>query len=130
VNNDTEGEQMAIKKVLVVDDSVTETKNMQGILSDAGCLVVTASNGKDAVKTAKAERPDMIFLDIIMPDMDGFETCRVLKSDKDTASIPIVILSSKDQKADMLWAQMQGAQAYVTKPYTPDQIVDTLRSVS
>ena len=121
---------MTIKKVLVVDDSVTETMNMQGILSDAGCVVITASNGKDAVSKAKAERPDVIFLDIIMPDMDGFETCRVLKGDKDTASIPIVILSSKDQKADMLWAQMQGAQAYVTKPYTPDQIVDKLRAVS
>ena len=75
---------MAISKVLVVDDSPADLKNISNIVSEAGFSVVSATNGKDAVQMAKAEKPNIIFLDIIMPAMDGFATCRALANDNET----------------------------------------------
>lgn len=119
---------MAIKKVLVVDDSLTDLTNIKNIVSDAGCLVYTATNGEEAIEKAKTEKPDLIFLDIVMPDQDGFGTCRKLAASSETKEIPVVFVSSKNQKADRIWAQMQGAKGYVTKPYTPDTIVQQLHA--
>lgn len=120
---------MAINKVLVVDDSPSELANLKGIIADAGYTVVTASTGEEAIRKAKAEKPDIIFLDIIMPNMDGYEACRKLSSDEDTKGIPVVFVTSKNQKADRMWAQMQGGKDLVAKPFTPDQIVDQIKSV-
>lgn len=119
---------MSINKVLVVDDSDTELSNIKSIISKTGCIVLSASSGLEAVEIAKRERPDMIFMDIIMPDMDGYEATRKLSNDSATRDIPIVFVSSKNQKADKLWAQMQGGKGYVTKPYTPEKIIDQLKS--
>ena len=119
---------MAIRKVLVVDDSPADLANIKTIVTDAGCIVVTAINGKEAVEKAKAEKPDLIFMDIIMPDMDGYAACRLLSGDGDTKSIPVVFVTSKNQKADRLWAQMQGGKAFVTKPYSSDAIIDQLKA--
>jgi twitching motility two-component system response regulator PilH len=117
------------KKVLIVDDSPTDATNMKTILGDAGCLVVVAVNGADAVAKARLERPSVIFLDIVMPEMDGYETCRQLAADPATRDIPVVFVSSKAQKADQVWAQMQGGRGYVIKPYKPDQLIDQLKVV-
>jgi len=121
---------MTICKVLVVDDSPADLANIRNIFSELGIVVSTASSGRDAVTKAKSERPGMIFLDIVMPDIDGFETCRQLKADPTTKDIPVVFVSSKNQKADKVWAQMQGGRAYVTKPYTVDAIVDQLKALA
>lgn len=118
------------KKVLVVDDSQADTANMRSILTDAGCVVITASNGKEALAKAKSEKPSAIFLDIVMPEMDGYETCRLLQEDPATKSIPVVFVTSKGQKADMVWGQMQGAKGHVAKPYKADQIIDQLKAVA
>ncbi len=118
---------MAISKVLVVDDSPADLKNISNIVSEAGFSVVSATNGKDAVQMAKAEKPNIIFLDIIMPAMDGFATCRALANDDETKQIPIIFVTSKNQKADRLWAQMQGAKGFITKPYSADDIIDQLK---
>lgn len=118
------------KKALVVDDSPVDLANVKTILSDAGCLVVTALNGKEAIAKAKAEKPNIIFLDIIMPDMDGYEACRLLAEDPATKGIPVVFVTSKGQKADKVWGQMQGAKGHVVKPATSDQIIDQLKSIS
>ena len=117
---------MTVTKVLVVDDSPTDLTHLSGIVSDAGCHVVTATNGKEAIAKAKAEKPDLIFLDIIMPDMDGYEACRRLTGDQQTKHIPVVFVTSKGQKADRVWATMQGGRALVAKPYVADQIVEHL----
>ena len=114
---------MAINKVLVVDDSPAELTNIKKIIADMGCIVISASNGKQAVELAKSEKPDIIFMDIIMPDMDGYEATRKLSNDPAVKNIPIIFVSSKNQKADKLWGQMQGGKGYITKPYTPDQIL-------
>ncbi len=120
---------MAISKILVVDDTNTDRLNLQSILNEAGYQVVTASSGREAVEKVRSERPDLVFLDIIMEDMDGFQTCRKLSNDDNTKHIPVVMVSSKDQKVDMLWARKQGARAYITKPYTAQQITDQIQKL-
>lgn len=121
---------MSFKKVLVVDDSPVDLQNLTNILSDTGCTVLTAKNGAESVKCAKTEKPDVIFMDVIMPDMDGFEACRLLREDGTTKSIPVVFVTSKNQKADRVWAQMQGAKALIAKPYTREQIIEQLQAVA
>lgn len=117
---------MAIQKVLICDDSTTEVANIRRIVEGAGCVAISASSGKEALEKAKNEKPDIIFLDILMPEMDGYETCRLLTNDPATKSIPVVFVTSKHEKADRLWAQMQGAKDFISKPYTADQIAEKL----
>ena len=119
---------MAVRKVLVVDDSPTDLTNIKSIVDEAGCIVVTATSGKEAVEKAKSEKPDLIFMDIIMPDMDGYAACRLLNNENETKNIPVIFVTSKNQKADRLWAQMQGGKAFVTKPYAADAIIDQLKA--
>ncbi len=120
---------MAVNKVLVVDDSPTDLVNIQNIVADTGCVVVTASNGQDAITKAKAEKPDLIFLDVVMPELDGFGVCRALAKDNNTKKIPVVFVTSKNQKADRVWAQMQGAKGYITKPYSADEVINQIEGL-
>ena len=119
---------MAIRKVLCVDDVSADLINLEKVVTGAGLVALTAVSGKAALAKAKSEKPDLIFLDINMPDMDGFAVMRELKKDADVKDIPVVLITSKNQKADKMWAQMQGASGYVTKPYTTDQILEQIRS--
>ena len=119
---------MAINKVLVVDDSPAELANIKSIVSEAGYMVVSATSGQEAIDIARNEKPDLIFLDIIMPDMDGYATCRQLVSDAETKNIPVVFVTSKKQKADRLWAQMQGGKAFISKPFLPEDIIDQIKA--
>ncbi|NJN45179.1 MAG: response regulator [Candidatus Competibacteraceae bacterium] len=121
---------MPISKVLVVDDSPADLANIKNIVAEAGCMVVTAASGQEAIQKAKSEKPELIFMDIIMPEMDGYATCRTLSQDDTTKNIPVVFVTSKNQKADRIWAQMQGGKAFVNKPYSPDEIVDQLKAFS
>lgn len=120
---------MTIRKVLVVDDSDTDRKSLEQICSGAGYVVLTAKSGIEAVAKAKSERPDAILLDVIMPDMNGFQACRSLTSTAETKNIPVILVSSKGEKTDKVWGEEQGAKGYVTKPYTPDQILSQLRAL-
>lgn len=119
---------MAISKVLVVDDSPIDLANIKNIVSEAGYAVLTATDGKEAVDKAVAEKPDLIFMDIVMDNMDGYGACRTLAQNDETRAIPVVFTSSKKQKADRLWAQMQGGKAYVTKPFSADDIIDQIKA--
>ena len=118
---------MATRKILAVDDSPADLANLKAVLSEAGCVVLTATNGKEAFAKAKADHPDMIFLDIIMPEMDGYEACRLLANNPDTKDIPVVFCTSKGQKADRVWAQMQGGKDLVAKPYKKEQILEMFK---
>jgi twitching motility two-component system response regulator PilH len=120
---------MAIRKVLVADDSDTDRKNMEQIVSGAGYEVITAKSGAEAVAKAKNERPDAILLDVIMPEMNGFQACRAITTDAATKDIPVVLVSSKGEKTDKLWGEQQGARGYVTKPFTPDQLLRELKAL-
>jgi twitching motility two-component system response regulator PilH len=115
-----------MKKILVVDDSPVDLKNIERIVSDAGAMVITATSGADALAKAKESAPSMIFLDVNMPGIDGFSTARQLAADPATKGIPVVFVTSKDQKADRVFAQMLGAKGYVTKPYSAADIVAKL----
>ncbi len=112
--------------ILVVDDSPAELASLRSILTDRGYQTVSASTGKEALVKAHAEKPTLILMDIVMPEMDGYEACRTLQADPATKSIPIVFISSKNQKADQMWAKMQGAKALISKPYTREQIIEVL----
>src|SRR5688572_6761471 len=109
---------MSIRKVLVVDDSVTDLKKLEQIVVEAGYTVTTASSGKQALERIKNDSPDVVLLDIIMGDMNGFQVCRAITSDAATKNIPVVLVSSKKEKTDQVWGIEQGARAYVTKPFT------------
>ncbi len=118
------------KKALIVDDSAADLANLKTILNDAGCSVITATGGAEAIAKAKSDKPQIIFLDVVMPDMDGYEACRQLASDPDTKSIPVVFVTSKGQKADKVWGELQGAKGHVAKPYSADQIIDQLKNLT
>lgn len=120
---------MAIKKVLIVDDSATDLQKLQKIVEDAGYLAITATSGEDGMAKAKSEHPDAVLLDIIMDDMNGFQVCRAITADDATKDIPVVLVSSKNEKTDKVWAQEQGAKGYVTKPYTSEQILSELKAL-
>jgi twitching motility two-component system response regulator PilH len=115
-----------MKKVLIVDDSPVDIQNLSRILSDAGALVLTATSGAEAIEVAKREKPQLIMMDVNMPGVDGFSAVRQLSQDPSTKGIPVVFVTSKDQKADRVFAQMLGAKGYVTKPYAPEQIIAQL----
>jgi twitching motility two-component system response regulator PilH len=115
---------------MVVDDAKTDLMFLEKIVSDAGYLVVTAVSGEQAVEKAKTEKPDLILMDINMNNMDGFAAKRMLSSNLVTKDIPVIFVTSKDQKADRVWAQMLGAKGYITKPYTKDDIISQLNAIT
>ena len=115
-----------MKKVLIAEDSPVDSQNLSRIFADAGWTVVFATNGQDAITKAKSEVPDLIMMDVNMPGLDGFSATRKIMGDPVTKGIPVVFVTSKDQKADRVFAQMLGAKAFVTKPYTATQILEAL----
>jgi twitching motility two-component system response regulator PilH len=118
---------MAARKLLIVDDDKAHLLHLQQILHDAGYLTSSASNGEEAITKVRAEMPDAIFMDINMPVTNGFEAARVLKADVATKNIPVIFVTSKNQKADKLWATMQGAHGFISKPYSNEDILAELK---
>jgi twitching motility two-component system response regulator PilH len=121
---------MAAKKVLVVDDNASDRANLEKIVSGAGYNVVFATGGKEAIEKAKSEKPDLIFMDVVMPDIDGFAATRAIKADAATKNIPVVFVTSKNQKADKVWAEMQGGKDLVGKPFSSDDILAQLKKAA
>ena len=119
-----------IKKILVVDDIASDQKRICGILANLDTVVIIAHNGKEAVEKAKTEKPDLIFMDVVMPEVDGYSACRQITTNDITKNIPVVIVSSKNQKADKVWAQLQGAAAMVSKPYNDEEIISKFNSLT
>ena len=118
---------MAISKVLIVDDAAAARSNLQSIGTAAGYVASTACSGREALEAVIRDTPDVILVDIVMQDMDGYQLCRGLRANESTKTTPIVVVSSKNQKADRMWAMEQGATAYVSKPYKPADILDSLK---
>jgi len=110
-------------KVLIVDDIRTDVRLIADVLRPQGYDCIQASNGTEALERARAERPDLILLDIVMPGQDGFATCRQLKRDPRTRDIPVVFVSSKNGDSDRFWGRKQGAADYLAKPFTPSDLV-------
>lgn len=120
---------MAIHKVLIVDDARPDLMNLEKIVSGAGYQTLTATNGQEAVEISKSQLPDVILMDVNMGQMDGFAATRAIGGEPTTKGIPVVLVTSKNQKADRVWAQMLGVKGYVTKPYTPDQILGAIAAL-
>jgi len=121
---------MPVKKILVVDDSPAHLQEMQNAVAGSNAQVITAKSGKEAVDKAKKEKPDIIFLDIVMDDLDGYGACREIKQDAGTRDIPVVFVTTKDTRADRLWADKQGAAAMIVKPYQPEQLLEQIRRIA
>ncbi|MBD2678058.1 MULTISPECIES: PleD family two-component system response regulator [Nostoc] len=118
-----------VATILVVEDSRQELELISCYLRDKGYNVIKATSAKEALEIVLEEKPDAIVTDVEMPGMSGFELCRVLKTNPTNQKRPIVICSSKNQAIQHLWAKKQGADAYITKPYTPEQLVSVIESV-
>lgn len=114
---------MAQATVLVVEDTPSEMALMSHYLQEGGYSVIGAPSGKEGLDKAIAQKPDVVVTDIVMPGISGFELCRKLKRQPETSQVPVVLCSSKKQNVDRLWGMRQGAHAYLTKPYTRDELL-------
>ena len=113
-------------KVLVIDDSNTIRRSAEIFLKQGGHEVLLAEGGFDALAKINDFRPDMIFCDILMPRLDGYQTCAIIKKNVNFSSIPVVMLSSKDGVFDKARGRMVGSQDYLTKPFTKDQLLQAV----
>lgn len=107
---------MAIKRILVVDDSPTERHLLGEILTKAGFEVSFAEDGESGVAKAKALKPELILMDVVMPGLNGFQATRAITKDPETQHIPVILCTTKDQETDKVWGMRQGAKDYVVKP--------------
>lgn len=117
---------MPVKKILVVDDSPTDRFFLQSLLSRRGYSVLTADNGEEAVARSATELPDLILMDVVMPGLNGFQATRAISNRAETAHIPIIMCSTKDQESDKLWGMRQGAKDYLTKPISVEELFDKI----
>ncbi|WJI24065.1 response regulator [Thermosynechococcus sp. B0] len=115
--------------VLVVEDTPSEMALITSFLKDSGYNVIAATDAKEALEKVTQYKPDVVVTDVVMPGMSGFELCRSLKKNPETEKLPIVVCTSKNQELDRLWAMKQGADAYVTKPFSREDLLRALKSV-
>ena len=115
--------------ILVVDDSPTELFQLKSMLEKHGHSVLTAENGADGVALCRAEHPDLVLMDIVMPGLNGFQATRQLSKGAETSHIPVIIVTTKDQETDRVWGMRQGARDYLTKPIKEETLVETLGSI-
>jgi len=116
-------------RILIVDDSPTEMFKLTGMLEKHGHVVLKAENGADGVALARQEKPDAVLMDIVMPGLNGFQATRQLSKDPETNHIPVIMVTTKDQETDMVWATRQGAKAYITNPVDEQKLILTLKNV-
>lgn len=115
--------------VLVIDDSPSEMTKLRDMLVKNMFTVLEASNGEEGCKMAAEHLPDVVLMDVVMPEMNGFQATRRIKHGKTTSHIPVVIISSKNQETDRVWAKRQGAKEYLIKPTDETELVRIIRSV-
>ncbi|MCT7951887.1 response regulator [Ancylothrix sp. C2] len=113
--------------VLVVDDSATLREMLSILLTNNGINVIEACDGVEAKEKIQATCPDLVVVDIVMPRMNGYDLCRWLKSDPKARKVPVVMCSSKIQDFDRYWGMKQGADAYVSKPFHPNEMLETVK---
>lgn len=117
-----------METILVIDDSSIDTYHYQKMLEGRGYRVITASNGQEGISKAKLEKPEVILMDIVMPGMNGFQATRQITKDPQTADIPVIIVSNKDQESDRAWGLRQGARDYIVKHSSEEELLGKIRS--
>jgi len=115
-----------MSRILIAEDSPTDIQYIRSILADTGHDLSVAMDGEEAERMVKNEPFDLVILDVVMPKKNGFQICREIKKDERLKSIPVIMLTSKDQPSDKLWGEKQGADEYLTKPCEP---IDLLLAV-
>ena len=115
-------------KVMVIDDSKTIRRTAETLLKKEGCDVVTATDGFEALAKISDQQPQIIFVDIMMPRLDGYQTCSLIKHNKVYRSIPVIMLSSKDGLFDRARGRIVGSEHYLTKPFTKDELLSAIES--
>ena len=115
--------------ILIIDDSPTELHLFQNMLEKGGFETLVAESGEDGIRQAEAARPDCILMDVVMPGMNGFQATRKLTHDPRTASIPVIMITTKDQETDKIWGMRQGAVEYIVKPVGQKELVARINSV-
>lgn len=114
-------------KVMVIDDSKTIRRTAESLLKKAGCNVLTATDGFEALSIIADSHPDVIFVDIMMPRLDGYQTCALIKNNSDFKDTPVIMLSSKDGLFDRARGRIVGSEQYLTKPFTKDELLSAIR---
>ncbi len=115
--------------VLIIDDSPTDVKVLTTLLEKAGHVVASAGTAEEGIAAARATRPDLIVMDVIMPGTNGFQATRTLSRDPDTESIPVVIVTTKSMETDRVWGMRQGARAFLTKPVSREALLGTVHDL-
>ena len=116
-------------RILIVDDSPSQLMGMKRIVEKLGHEALSAEDGAAGVEAAKANLPDLILMDVVMPNLNGFQATRAISKEATTAHIPVVLVTTKDQETDKVWGMRQGAKAYITKPFTELQLVEVINSL-
>ncbi len=116
-------------KVLVVDDSPMVLEMVSAHLKQHGMEVTEANNGAEAVEKLKAFTPDLVVTDVVMPQMNGYELCRWIKNNASTKNVPVIMCTTKSEEFDKYWGMKQGADAYLTKPYHPPELIKTIKQL-
>lgn len=116
-------------RVMIVDDSPTDVQNLKNMLLKAGHQVLEAISGSDALQRIRSERPEVVIMDVVMPGVNGFQATRTLSKDPVTAHIPVIVVSSKSQETDRVWALRQGAREYLVKPVRESDLLAKIKNV-
>ena len=129
MNNGNGGSASGFKglKVMVIDDSRTIRKSAETMLGREGCEVLTADDGFEALSLIHEHHPDLIFVDIMMPRLDGYQTCALIKNNSSFRKTPVIMLSSKDGLFDKAKGRIVGSDQYLTKPFSKDELLNTIR---
>ncbi len=115
--------------VLIVEDQRSQREMIAALLIDSGLKVTLANDGVEALEQIEGQCPDLVVLDIVMPRMNGYEVCRKLKSDPKTQDLPVVMCSSKGEEFDRYWGLRNGADAYIAKPFQPQELIGTVKQL-
>ncbi len=116
-------------RVLIVDDSPTEIHVLKTMLEKHGFEIISAESGEDGIALARSDKPDVILMDVVMPGLNGFQATRQLTNDPDTANIPVIIVTTKNQETDKAWGLRQGARDYLAKPVSETDLVTKINAV-
>jgi twitching motility two-component system response regulator PilG len=127
VSGDETEKDISGVKVMVIDDSKTIRRTAESLLKKAGCEVATATDGFEALGMIADHHPDVIFVDIMMPRLDGYQTCALIKHNDVYKNIPVIMLSSKDGLFDRARGRIVGSEQYLTKPFTKDELLGAIR---
>lgn len=116
-------------RILIVDDSPSQLMGIRRIVEKLGHEAITAEDGAEGVDRARSELPDLILMDVVMPNLNGFQATRAITRDPATKHIPVIMVTTKDQETDRVWGMRQGARAYLSKPFSEQELADMIAKV-